>query len=125
MRGLAELVKSGVRQRALPKMRLQDGAIVAEDPTLDTPAAATGRVVLTRPDFDPGDLAHELRHVKQSNLLGPAALPASILEAMGKYGSGPLERDAMRASQPSHEFLRKPGAHPTAEAFLRGLLGEK
>jgi hypothetical protein len=134
--GLAKLLGLAVRQRGMPKMRTEGGAVIAEDPELDTPAAQLGgRYVAVGPSSaqDPDVLKHELRHVGQSRALGPAALPLSLMESLGgEYGTGPLERDAMRNVTPNTEMLReksseykKPRGYSGAiESYLKGILGE-
>lgn len=110
-----------------------NGEIMYTDPNLDTPAAAIGSFVATNPAMgnDPDTLKHELRHVAQSDLLGPAYIPAAIGEAIGTdYGSGALERDAIGHANPTSEMLR-PGAsmnkgeqNPLLQSVLKKFLGQ-
>lgn len=94
-------------------MRIGDsGEVMYDDPNLDTPAAAIGSFVATQPGSsnDPDVLKHELRHVAQSDLLGPSYVPLALGEAVATdYGSGALERDAIKHTTPNSEMLR-PGA---------------
>ena len=72
-----------------------------------------------------------MRHVRQSDALGPLYLPAAIGETAGlDYGAGSLERDAIQHATPQSEILRKgssmfvePRVKP-AHALLSGLLGK-
>jgi len=132
--GLAKLLGLAIRQRGIPKMRMEGDAILAEDPELDTPAAAMGgRYVAVSPkaSSDPDVLKHELRHTEQSGALGPAMLPLSFAEdpaavprglaelaglpsiaarfesPEAAYGLGPLERDALRHTTSNAELLRE------------------
>lgn len=95
-------------------------------------ASAMGSFVKTDPGSggDPDVLKHEMRHVGQSDVLGPAFLPGAIVEQLGEYGAGPLERDAISYATPQSEILR-PGSSmhqkermPGVGALLRGLLGK-
>ena len=128
LQGVSELAKSAYRQGKIPKVRMQDGNLIAEDPTLDTPAANSGFVTMMQKDTpgEAGNLQHELRHSRQTNLLGPVGAGISLYEGLGgtEYGSGPLEHDAIRHSQPSAEPFIPKSKHPTVEAFIRGLLGD-
>ena len=116
-------------------VRLGDrGEVMYDDPNLDTPAAAIGSFVATQPGSsnDPDVLKHELRHVDQSDKLGPAYIPAALGEAMfTDYGSGALERDAMKHTTPNAEMLR-PGAsmnkgeqNPLLQRLLEMLIPKK
>lgn len=95
-------------------------------------ASAMGSFVKTDPGSggDADLLKHEMRHVAQSDALGPLYLPAAISEQFASYGGGPMERDAIRHATPQSELLRKgssmytPAQKPAAHAFLRALLGE-
>ena len=53
----------------------ESGEIQYDNPSLDSPAAAMGSFVQTLPGGDSDVLTHELEHVKQSDVLGPAFLP--------------------------------------------------
>lgn len=96
-------------------------------------ASAMGSFVKTDPGSggDADLLKHEMRHVGQSDVTGPAFLPAAFIEnLMTEYGAGPLERDAISHATPQSEILR-PGSSmhqkermPGAGALLRGLLGK-
>lgn len=123
------LMSGGGNVRLGPK-----GEVLFDNPKLDTPAAAMGSFVQTQPgasSSDPDVLRHELRHVAQSDVLGPAYMPAAIGETLlTDYGSGALERDAMQYTTPNAEMLR-PGAsmnkgeqNPLLQALLRRALGK-
>lgn len=87
---------------------------------------ALGSSIIAGQDPDPTELAHELRHVKQSRTLGPAYLP---LAAMGG-DLGLLEEDAYRATEPPDspvlsnraQFQRAAGVKPN-QGFLEALRG--
>lgn len=126
------LLKAAVRGKA-KNLRLGDqGEIIYDQTDLDSPAAAMGSFVQTLPGADDPDvLKHEMRHVRQSDLLGPLYLPAAISETVGApYGGGSLERDAITHATPQSEILRRGSSmyeaprKPAAHALLRALLGE-
>jgi hypothetical protein len=102
------LLKDAVRGR-VKNLRLgSKGEIMYDNSALDTPAAAMGSFVQTSPGSGDADvLKHELRHVSQSDVLGPAYMPAAVAEVMQEYGSGPLERDAIQHATPQSELLRE------------------
>ena len=85
---------------------------------------ALGSSIIAGRDPDPVELAHELRHVKQSRTLGPAYLP---LAAMGG-DLGSLEEDAYRATEPQGspvlsnraQFQRAAGVSPN-QTFMGAL----
>jgi len=85
---------------------------------------ALGSSIIAGQDPDPTELAHELRHVRQSRTLGPAFLPLSAMG--GDLGS--LEEDAYRATEPPGspslsnraQFQRAAGVTPN-ESFLGAL----
>lgn len=130
--GLLQLIKARMMAgKPLNTSLGPQGEVMYEDPGLDTPAAAMGSFVSTTPGGgDPDVLKHEMRHVAQSDALGPLYLPAAISEQFASYGGGPMERDAIRHATPQSELLRKgssmytPAQKPAAHAFLRALLGE-
>ncbi len=97
-------------------------AVMYSNPDLDSPAAAMGNFVQTGPGSasDPDVLKHEMRHVSQSDVLGPAYLPAAVVENFVKYGAGPLERDAMMTATPNSEMFRKKSSE-----YVEPALGEE
>lgn len=102
------LLKNAVRGRAKNVRLGPEGQILYDNPKLDTPAAAMGSFVQTSPGSGDADvLKHEMRHVSQSDVLGPAYLPAAFAEVAQEYGSGPLERDAIQHATPQSELLRE------------------
>lgn len=125
------LLKDAVRGR-VKNLRLgPEGEVMYDNPGLDTPAAAMGSFVQTSPGSGDADvLKHEMRHVRQSDILGPAYLPAAFAEVAQEYGSGPLERDAIRHATPQSEMLREgssmnKGANaPGFQKFLEMVLGQ-
>lgn len=124
------LLTNAVRGRAKNLRLGPNGEILYDNPKLDTPAAAMGSFVQTSPGSGDADvLKHELRHVAQSDVMGPAYLPGAIAEVMQEYGSGPMERDAIRHATPQSEMLRegssmnKGSNSPGTEALLRMVLG--
>jgi len=134
--GLIGLLKNAATGNA-SNMRLgPEGEVMydAKDPA--AAASAMGSFVQTDPSGtanDPDVLKHEMRHVRQSDVLGPLFMPAAIREgvmgARGKYGAGPMERDAIQHATPQSEMLRKgssmyqPNLDPNALALLQGLMG--
>ncbi len=131
--GALQLAKAGV-QGNVKNMRLgPHGEVMYDDAGLDTPAAATGSFVATNPASgnDPDVLKHELRHVGQSDTLGPLYVPEALREAVvSNYGSGGLERDAIQHATPQSEILRKGSsmyqddANPGLMAMLKKVLGQ-
>jgi len=136
MLGLLHLIKelaykTNPRDANVPlNLRLGPGGEIMYDSTsLDSPAAAMGSFVQTRPESskDPAVLKHELRHVAQSDTLGPAYLPLGIAEQFTNYSSRPLERDAIEHATPQSEFLRpgspinKGSASPLIQALVKKL----
>jgi hypothetical protein len=125
------LVKNAVTGNA-SNLRLGPNAEVMYD-SADPNAAASamGSFVRTNPGSgaDADVLKHEMRHVAQSDALGPLFLPGAISEQFADYGAGPMEGDAIRHATPQSEIMRKgssmyqPPAKPAAHAFLRALLG--
>jgi len=128
--GVVQLLKNAASGNARNLRTGSGGELIYDNPSLDTPAAAMGSVVQTLPGAgDPDVLKHEMRHVAQSNLLGPTYLPLAIGEAVGaNYGAGSLERDAIQHATPQSEILRKGSsmyekpADSPALSFLQGLL---
>lgn len=125
------LLKAAVRGKAKNLRLGQEGEVIYDQTDLDSPAAAMGSFVQTLPNAgDPDVLKHEMRHVKQSDRLGPLYLPAAVSEtAFAPYGGGSLERDAIQHATPQSEILR-PGSSmyekprkPAAHALLGALLG--
>jgi hypothetical protein len=104
-------------------------AILYDSPNLKSPAAAMGSFVQVNPAMgrDPETLKHELRHVQQSDLTGPAYLPGAISEWLGgeeKYGAGPLENDAIRHATPqAADLLKRGNPNDVRRALLLALLG--
>lgn len=105
----------------------------ARDP--NAAASAMGSFVKTDPGAgDPEVVKHEMRHVAQSDLLGPAFVPAALAEgaanAFGTYGGLPLERDAISHATPQSEMLRPKSSMyqkdriPVGTALLKMLLGQ-
>jgi hypothetical protein len=105
--GTVQLAKAAARHpidtaKSL-KIDPSTGALIYNDPSIDSPAAAMGQLVAVKPGVsnDPDVLKHELRHVSQSAALGPAYLPTALVESlMSKYGEGALENDAIRHATP-------------------------
>ena len=99
-------------------------------------ASAMGSFVKTDPGAsDPEVTKHELRHVAQSDALGPAFLLGAIPEAvsnaaLGTYGGLPLERDAISHATPQSEMLREKSSMyqkdriPVGTSLLKALLGQ-
>jgi hypothetical protein len=128
--GGIQLIKNALMGKAGNVRLGPQGEILYDVSDLDTPAAAMGSFVQTSPTSasDPDVLKHELRHVAQSDLLGPAYLPAAIGETLlTDYGSGALERDAIKTTTPNAEMLRvgssmnKGSQNPILEALLNKL----
>jgi hypothetical protein len=109
--GGIHLLKNALTGNAKNVRLGEEGEVLYDNPSLDTPAAAMGSFMQTVPGGgDPDVLKHELEHVRQSDALGPAFMPAAIYEALGtEYGSGPMERGAIEYATPQSEMLR-PGA---------------
>lgn len=95
--------------------------------------AAAGPVVIAPADSPPEVLKHETRHAEQFRVPGYPLM--KIIEMMFPYGRGPLEADAFRHEQPSHELLRGQegsgnpfdygrGYSQAAQSYIRALLGE-
>lgn len=131
--GVLQMLKEGfLRPSNLMGTRLGPGGTIEYPAGIDTPAAAMGRFVQLGPGAasDPDVLKHERRHAAQSPAMGLGYLPAAIREALGNYGAGPLERDAMRHTTPNAEILRKGSSmyqaptNPATEQYLQALLGE-
>ena len=103
------------------------GEIMYDSPSMPDSAAAMGSFIRTSPSAsnDPDILKHEMRHVAQSDALGPAFLPLGIAEMLSNYSSRPLERDAIEHATPQSEFLRpgssmnKGEAHPLIQALVK------
>jgi len=116
--------------RGLPK-GVKDGALVWEAQNEQASPLALGKNLIVPPGVDPTSIAHEGRHVRQSDLLGPAYIPLSLLG--GDLGT--LEEDAYTATEPPGstelsnraQFQKAAGEEPSSVglAFLRGLLGDK
>lgn len=113
-----------------------NGEVMYDSRDPNAAASAMGSFIKTDPGAgDPEVLKHEMRHVAQSDLLGPAFLPAAMVEGMsngvlGTYGGLPLERDAISHATPQSEMLR-PGSSmaqkdriPAGTALLKLLLGQ-
>ncbi len=111
-----------------------EGEVMYDSREPGVPASAMGSFVKTDPSASDADVVkHELRHVAQSDLLGPAFLAAAIPEAVSNaaldtYGGLPLERDAISHATPQSEILREGSSMyqkdriPPGTAFLKGLL---
>lgn len=124
-------VAGAVESRALPSAG-PDGTIKWTSRNPDSVPRALGNSLIVPPrGADPVEEAHELRHVRQSNLLGPAQIPASLIG--GDLGT--LEEDAYTATEPEGsaelsnraQFQKAAGVEPSGAglAFLRGLLGDE
>lgn len=92
--------------------------------------AAAGPVVVAGADAPPEVMKHETRHAEQFRVPGYPIM--KLVEMLYPYGKGPLEQDAFRHEQPSHELLRDDGSgnpvgrgySKVAQAYIRALLGE-
>ena len=133
--GLLGFAKNAVTGN-VSNMRLgPEGEVMYDARDPNAAASAMGSFVQTDPTQagDTDVLAHEMRHVRQSDALGPLFMPGVISEQFANattgYGAGPMERDAISHATPQSEILRKggsmylPEAKPAAHTFLRGLLG--
>lgn len=103
------------------------GAYVSS-PLLKGAAATFGPVSVVPVDATDEELAHEARHREQFWVPGWSLLKMvdALYRAVGRpEGEVPLERDAYRHVQPTHEMIR--GKAPVSDkigGYLRGLLGE-
>lgn len=104
-----------------------EGDVVIKTPMAPIEPITLGKYQLFNPANMDSDLRkHEARHSAQSRALGLDMLPLMLREGLGgAYGSGPLERDAMRHVQPRGPEVAP--ARPYAadvESMLREILGE-
>lgn len=108
-----------------------NGEVMYDSRDPNAAASAMGSFVKTDPGSggDADVLKHEMRHVAQSDMLGPLYLPGAISEQFANYGAGPMERDAISHATPQSELLREKSsmyekpAKPAAHALLKALLG--
>jgi hypothetical protein len=95
--------------------------------------SASGPITVLPANATPEETRHETRHAEQFRVPGYPLM--KIAEMFYPYGAGPMERDAYRVEQPSHEFLRGeklPGMlnaprrwyRDAAESYIQALLGD-
>lgn len=91
-------------------VKMVDGRTVFIDKDVTSPET-TGEFISMPADYEKVDMAHEQRHADQADILGPLMIPARWENMLTNYGSGPLERDAYEATEPTSEFVRKPSTN--------------